>query len=72
MLLGVAAAVYAFERREIIRQTWGTYAETENVKVTNKSNYMYRVGYLHIFGLIARIERGLLEMVEDNILARLC
>ena len=34
MLLGVAAAVYAFERREIIRQTWGTYAETENVKVT--------------------------------------
>ena len=33
MLLGVAAAVYAFERREIIRQTWGTYAESENVKV---------------------------------------
>ena len=33
MLLGVAAAVYAFERREIIRQTWGTYAETEKVKV---------------------------------------
>ena len=33
MLLGVAAAVYAFERREIIRQTWGAYAETENVKV---------------------------------------
>ena len=33
MLLGVAAAVYAFERREIIRQTWGTYSETENVKV---------------------------------------
>ena len=39
MLLGVAAAVYAFERREIIRQTWGTYAETENVKVTHKSNH---------------------------------
>ena len=35
MLLGVAAAVYAFERREIIRQTWGTYADTENVKVYN-------------------------------------
>ena len=34
MLLGVAAAVYAFERREIIRQTWGTYAQSENVKVT--------------------------------------
>lgn len=33
MLLGVAAAVYAFERREIIRQTWGTYAESENVKL---------------------------------------
>ena len=33
LLLGVAAAVYAFERREIIRQTWGTYAESENVKV---------------------------------------
>lgn len=33
MLLGVAAAVYAFERREIIRQTWGTYAETEKVKL---------------------------------------
>ena len=33
MLLGVAAAVYAFERREIIRQTWGTYAQSENVKV---------------------------------------
>ena len=32
-MLGVAAAVYAFERREIIRQTWGTYAESENVKV---------------------------------------
>lgn len=33
MLLGVAAAVYAFERREIIRQTWGTYAQSENVKL---------------------------------------
>lgn len=33
MILGVAAAVYAFERREIIRQTWGTYANTEDVKL---------------------------------------
>ena len=33
MLLAVAGAVYGFERREIIRQTWGKYAETENVKV---------------------------------------
>lgn len=40
MILGVAAAVYAFERREIIRQTWGTYAETEDVKVKKKfSNF---------------------------------
>lgn len=33
MLLAVAGAVYGFERREIIRQTWGKYAETENVKL---------------------------------------
>ena len=45
MLLGVAAAVYAFERREIIRQTWGTYAETENVKVTHKSNQWLPIIY---------------------------
>ena len=43
MLLGVAAAVYAFERREIIRQTWGTYAESENVKVPFLVNVTYFV-----------------------------
>ena len=52
MLLGVAAAVYAFERREIIRQTWGTYAESENVKVPFWVDHSFSYDYTLCIGFI--------------------
>ena len=52
MLLGVAAAVYAFERHEIIRQTWGTYAESENVKVPFWVDHSFSYDYTLCIGFI--------------------